>query len=276
MYSFEEVVPGVVLAAYPLRPGKVVSMLAVKDERVAVIDTGMAELMPAALVPALTALGATPADIGLIINTHGHGDHLGGNAALRAASGAPVWAAAGDARDYPQPPDRLLTDGDVIDLGEFQFQVVAAPGHSAGIICLYEPTRRLLIASDAVQGRGSSGILPLVFYSGAAYRATLRDLRDLAIDVITLGHPFAWSGERALVHRGPAARQFLLDSVAAAERTADAVRDALSTCPGREWGCLRDAFLRRLGQDPRIDVPPVLLGTLRAELRDLGVDLPAP
>ena len=275
MYSFEEVVPGVVLAAYPLRPGAVVSMIAVKGDRVAVIDTGMAEHMPAAIAPALAALGASPADVKLIVNTHGHGDHFGGNVALRAASGAPVWAAAGDARDYPAPPDRLLSDGDLVDLGKLQFQVIAAPGHSVGIIGLYEPTHCLFIASDAVQGLGSSGVVPLIFYSGAAYRASLRTLRDLDIEIITLGHPFAWSGERALIHRGLAARRFLVDSTAAAERTHDAARDALATCPGQEWGCLREAFLRRLGHDPKADLPSMLLHTLRAELRDLGADLPA-
>lgn len=274
MYSYEEVVPDVMLAPYTLRPGHVVSMIAVKGDRVAVIDTGMAEHMPAALVPALTALGVTLADVELIINTHGHHDHFGGNAALRQASGAPVWAAAGDAPQLPEPPDHLLRSGDLVDLGSIQFQVIEAPGHSAGIICLYEPTRRLLIASDAVQGMGSSGFMPLLFHAAAAYRASLRSLMDLDIDVITLGHPFAWSRERALIHRGRDARQFLVDSLAASERTADAARDALMACPGREWDCLRAAFLRRLGQDPTVDIPPMWLGTLRAELRDLGVDTP--
>ena len=36
----------------------------------------------------------------------------------------------------PPPPDRLLKDGDLIVMGDLQFQVLHTPGHSPGGICL--------------------------------------------------------------------------------------------------------------------------------------------
>ena len=36
----------------------------------------------------------------------------------------------------PEPPDRLLNEGDIITLGELQFKVLNTPGHTPGSICL--------------------------------------------------------------------------------------------------------------------------------------------
>lgn len=41
-----------------------------------------------------------------------------------------------------------LEDGDTIQLGNHSWQVVFAPGHASGLICLYEPASRSLVASD--------------------------------------------------------------------------------------------------------------------------------
>ena len=86
--------------------------------------------------------------LGAIWLTHAHVDHLAGVAAVRAATGAPVWlhpadrllyaAAADQARwlgaalDQPPPPDRDLAEGEPLRLGALTFGVLHTPGHSPG------------------------------------------------------------------------------------------------------------------------------------------------
>lgn len=49
---------------------------------------------------------------------------------------------------YQGVPSRLLNDGDVLDLGGRQVQVLHTPGHSPGHICLWEPDRGYLYTGD--------------------------------------------------------------------------------------------------------------------------------
>lgn len=88
-----------------------------------------------------------------IVNTHGHFDHVCGNAFFKAKTGAPVLIhgedvammrqAAQQALTFgfqvptPPPPDRLLTEGDEVVVGEIRMQVLHTPGHTPGGICLY-------------------------------------------------------------------------------------------------------------------------------------------
>ncbi len=48
------------------------------------------------------------------------------------------------------PPTRLINDGDVIDLGDRQFEVIHTPGHSPGSIALWEPASETLFSGDTV------------------------------------------------------------------------------------------------------------------------------
>lgn len=90
-------------------------------------------------------------DIKLIVLTHGHIDHTGALKEVKEATGAEVAIHGDDAKrlhdrlvavafglSYPKPPppDRLLTDGESLDIGDFHFEVLHTPGHTPGGICL--------------------------------------------------------------------------------------------------------------------------------------------
>ncbi len=47
----------------------------------------------------------------------------------------------------------LVKDGDMINVGDYQFQCVATPGHTGGHLCLYEERRKLFIAGDHLLGK---------------------------------------------------------------------------------------------------------------------------
>jgi glyoxylase-like metal-dependent hydrolase (beta-lactamase superfamily II) len=277
----EEIVPGVVLGICPLPPGwnLDVAVVLARGERLALIDTGVAEFMPGAIAPALVACGRTLEQVDLIVNTHAHWDHVQGNAAIRAASGAPICIPTADAADLEGGADRLLADGEILDMGGgLRLTVVATPGHSPGMACLYEPDRRLLIVSDAVQGYGPPGAgLPLYFHSGRQYRASLDRLAALDVEVLVLGHPFAWSGPARFVHRGADARRFLAESQAAAAQVAAAVQTALARCPERQPACVGQAMVSLLAAEPLFGLQPgqglsrLAEGAFTSELADLGV-----
>lgn len=84
--------------------------------------------------------------------THAHVDHVAGVAAMRAATGAPIWLhpadralydrAADQARvfglafDPPPPPDHAFEGGGSVAVGGLRFAVLHTPGHSPGGVCL--------------------------------------------------------------------------------------------------------------------------------------------
>ncbi len=83
-----------------------------------------------------------------IVNTHGHADHIGANNDF----GAPVWIHKDDAdfltdhnknlSAYLEEPvvspqaDKLLTEGDIIEVGSLKLEVIHTPGHTPGGISL--------------------------------------------------------------------------------------------------------------------------------------------
>lgn len=104
---------------------------------VACAATGRAMLIdaPGQVNDILAALsGAT---VERILITHGHGDHLEALAGVKAALRVPVAAHAGDSFRLPGEPDRLLKDGDTVEVGQVVLRVIHTPGHTPGSICLY-------------------------------------------------------------------------------------------------------------------------------------------
>ncbi|MEW6664703.1 MAG: MBL fold metallo-hydrolase [Thermodesulfobacteriota bacterium] len=167
-------------------------------ERVCLVDTGPAG-GEQKIIDALQSLGKSPADISLVVNTHEHPDHIGGNAFFEAVS-HPAFACHSEAVRWIETLDvqlrerpiygfhtlagqqgvhvqRVLHDGEVIDLGEgMNLQVIFCPGHSPGSISLYCPEERALIVGDAIQPVDG---LPL-YLDVTRTRASLRRIIGLA------------------------------------------------------------------------------------------------
>ncbi|MEX2487447.1 MAG: MBL fold metallo-hydrolase [Nitriliruptoraceae bacterium] len=87
-----------------------------------------------------------------IVQTHGHWDHIRAIEALRDDPGLPFWAHDGDHSNYPLPPDRFLTDGDVIDIGVLEVTVIHVPGHTPGSLLFLTrgDTRHHLFSGDTL------------------------------------------------------------------------------------------------------------------------------
>ncbi len=114
------------------------------------IDGATEDAVPSILAN-IRALGFDPRDVRLIIGSHEHIDHMGGFAALKAATGAevrvsqaarPVIESGQSAADDPQfgllpsmTPVSVagtLTDGEVVEVGPLRLTVHATPGHTNG------------------------------------------------------------------------------------------------------------------------------------------------
>jgi hydroxyacylglutathione hydrolase len=99
-----------------------------------------------------------------IINTHYHADHTAGNGAIKSATGAAIAIHRLDAESLTaftnkgftlalggrgSPiADRLVDDGDQIEIGAGALSVIHTPGHTAGGICLY--TKGHLFTGDTL------------------------------------------------------------------------------------------------------------------------------
>lgn len=75
-------------------------------------------------------------NVSLIVTSHQHFDHWQALEALAAATGAPTAAHEIDAEPLPVTPDRLLSHGDTVQIGDLTFDVIHLRGHTPGSIAL--------------------------------------------------------------------------------------------------------------------------------------------
>ncbi|MFM0722236.1 MBL fold metallo-hydrolase [Paraburkholderia strydomiana] len=182
------------------------NVLLLDETCAALVDTGYATHAPQTVALVRQALGARPLD--LIVNTHLHSDHCGGNALLQAtwpcrtvipASEADAVRAWDEARltfrATGQTCERFTFTGTIapgshLRLGELDWQVLGAPGHDPHSLMLYCAHERILISADALWENGFGVIFPeLEGESGfAEEQAVLDAIARLDVRVVIPGH----------------------------------------------------------------------------------------
>jgi hydroxyacylglutathione hydrolase len=147
-------------------------------------------------------------DVHLIVGTHCHCDHIGGNKRIQDQSGCDIalhrigkyfidnrnnWATWW--KYFDQEADffdctRALNDGDVLQIGPLEFEVIHTPGHAAEGIVLYNRKERLLISSDTLWKNDMAVMNLRVEGSAAPFQMleSLEKLESLDVQMVYPGH----------------------------------------------------------------------------------------
>ena len=183
-----------------------------EGERPVLVDTGFGS-------DADTLLAWLEAPPSLIVNTHWHSDHVGGNHALGCRFGTKVAAAwleadainRGDAGAWeaawlgqtvaPYAVARALRDGDLVETGSSAWLVIATPGHTDGHLSLYHAGERVLVLGDALHQADVGWLSPRRPAALAQTAATLERLAGLPARVGYSGHGPAVSDVPAALGR---------------------------------------------------------------------------
>ena len=201
----------------------------VGDAEVAVIDPGPD--LPEHLAALAEAIGGRP--VAAICCTHTHRDHSPAARPLADASGAPIIGCAplaletfgprADAafdRDYA--PDRVLGDGEGVEVDGRRLIAVATPGHTSNHLCFADEASGALFTGDHVMGWSTTVVFP-PDGDMAAYMASLDKLQQRDDRIYYPAHGPAITNPRQLVrgfigHRMQRERQ-ILSLLEAGDRT---------------------------------------------------------
>lgn len=137
--------------------GEATGYLVVGGEKALVIDTMNGQEDVKAVVRKITDLPI------MVVNTHGHCDHIFGNVffdeaylnpvdldVAREHEEIPEFVALMRERGLSMPPYREIRGGDVIDLGGLTVEVIGLPGHTRGSVLLLLKEDRILFTGDAI------------------------------------------------------------------------------------------------------------------------------
>ncbi|MDD5411633.1 MAG: hydroxyacylglutathione hydrolase [Methylobacter sp.] len=104
---------------------------------------------PAVAQPVLNVLEQKGWQLTTILNTHHHGDHVGGNLDLKQKTGCTIIAPLSDQNRIPGI-DRGVIEGDVITLGKHTARVISTPGHTSGHVVYYFADDNTLFCGDTL------------------------------------------------------------------------------------------------------------------------------
>lgn len=172
------------------------------------VDSGYVSHAPLTLALLRSARGLGQEPLALLVNTHGHSDHIGGNVAVQAAYDCGIAFPAAEAPfveawdhkallyDYAdQEAERFdvdvrLQSGATQVWGDLEWRMLAAPGHDMGALVFYNPEHRILISGDALWQNGFGFVMPRAVDPDAlpATRATLDMIAALDVRTVIPGH----------------------------------------------------------------------------------------
>lgn len=184
-------------------PMRFQSYLVLGREKALLIDTGFGLGSLKKIVDGLTALPV------ILVNTHGHPDHGGGNAEF----GRPLLHPADNAlyafkcsyeerldeashwgiedaaqRLQPTPPEPLaLEDGHVFELGGRRLTVIYTPGHSMGSVCIFDEQTGYLFTGDNTQAMATA-LVEECASNVSTYLASMEKLAALPVRALCTGH----------------------------------------------------------------------------------------
>jgi glyoxylase-like metal-dependent hydrolase (beta-lactamase superfamily II) len=208
------------------------------DDGIVLLDSGVAGTPETSVRDQLAQAGLAIEDVTLVVNSHAHPDHMGGNASLRdiadprfaAPAAETVWLEDNDRLVSelwePNPDamvltdderadleallgervriDHLLRDGDLLPVDGTALTVVTTSGHSPGHIAVHDAQRGVLFTFDDVQASGtpvarSDDLLPPLYHDVERYRSGLRALAALDFEVLVPAHGEHLGREDALL-----------------------------------------------------------------------------
>jgi glyoxylase-like metal-dependent hydrolase (beta-lactamase superfamily II) len=222
----------------PVAPGKMferfVYAYLIFGTEICLIDSGVRQAY-GIISEYLNNLGRKPEEISLLVLTHAHPDHIGSAVEIKKATSCAV-AAHPDAQRWIEdvalqfkerpvpgfhdlvggstPVDRLLHDGEIINLDPVSLEVVHTPGHATGSISLYCKEEGALFSGDAVS---QTNDLP-IYDDVTAAVASIKKLKELQ----ATGYLFAsWADPLA----GSGACKMMDDGLEYLQRIHGAIRD---------------------------------------------------
>jgi len=148
---------------------------------------------PAVAGPVLEAAQQRGWTISQIWNTHWHGDHVGGNAAIKAATGCIITGPAAEAEKIGTL-DRMVREGDSVRIGAHRAAVLAVPAHTAGHVAYHLADDHMIFVGDTLFAMGCGRL-----FEGTAAQmfANMQRLAELPDDTIVYcAHEYTQSNGR--------------------------------------------------------------------------------
>lgn len=124
----------------------------------------------------------------MIILTHAHGDHIGAVAELVEKYNIPVCIHEDDAealadsnsnfskvlfrKDLSLKPDKKLRDGDKINIGDLEFEIIHTPGHTPGGICI--KVQNIMMTGDTLFNKS----IGRTDFPGGSYEQIISSIKD--------------------------------------------------------------------------------------------------
>jgi len=169
----------------------------------------------------LSEMGVNLTDVSLIINTHTHCDHIGGNSLIQRKSGCDIalhkvgkhfidtkddWSTWW--RYYNQEAKffnctKTLEDGDTVAIGPHRFQIIYTPGHASDGIVLYNSDEKFIISSDTLWENDMAVMTLRIEGSTALFRMqeSLQKIERLDIKTVYPGHGKPFTDFREAISR---------------------------------------------------------------------------